>query len=91
MELLSRVSVARSESTVSEGSEGSGNAQVEWENLHSVASMLSFLLKAPMVPSHAPVVNALMKQRKGIETLLRAMVGLPPVDDLCLQHRLVKK
>lgn len=82
MELFSRVSVARSEENTE---------NVEWENLHSVASMLSFLLKAPMVPSHAPVVNALMKQRKGIETLLRAMIGLPPVDDLCLQHRLVKK
>ncbi|VDK18776.1 unnamed protein product [Anisakis simplex] len=32
--------------------------------MHSVLSILSVLLKAPVVPSKAPVVNAFMKQLK---------------------------
>lgn len=59
-----------------------------FEPFHPVLSILSFLLKAPLVPGHAPVVNALMKQRKAIEGLLRACIGLPILDDLVLEHRL---
>lgn len=83
IELLDRVQVKR-ESVVC------GAESQEWESLHSVSSLLSFMLKAPLVPSHAPVVNALMRQRKSIDCMLRAMVGLPPVDDLALEHRLNK-
>jgi myo-inositol-1-phosphate synthase len=61
-----------------------------WENLNPILSLLSFLLKAPLVPSHAPVINALTKQRRAIETFLRACLGLPPSDDLVLEHRLRK-
>ena len=59
-----------------------------FEPFHPILSILSFLLKAPLVPGHAPVINALMKQRKSIEGLLRACVGLPALDDLVLEHRL---
>lgn len=59
-----------------------------FEAFHPILSILSFLLKAPLVPGHAPVINALMKQRKAIEGLLRACIGLPALDDLVLEHRL---
>lgn len=59
-----------------------------FEAFHPILSILSFLLKAPLVPGHAPVINALTKQRKAIEGLLRACVGLPALDDLVLEHRL---
>lgn len=63
-------------------------ATASFQSFHPILSILSFLLKAPLVPGHAPVVNALMKQRKSIEGLLRACVGLPPIDDLVMEHRL---
>lgn len=56
-------------------------------SLHPVMSLLAFCLKAPLVPQGRPVVNALGKQRKAIETLLRASIGLPPVDELNLSSR----
>lgn len=36
----------------------------EFERFHSVLSLLSYLLKAPMVPPGTPVVNALSAQRQ---------------------------
>jgi len=58
----------------------------EFEHFHPVLSLLSYLLKAPLVPSHAPVVNALFKQRANIENLLRACVGLPPDSNIGLEY-----
>jgi len=57
----------------------------EW---HSVLSLLSFLLKAPMVPEGTPVVNALNKQRAAIENLFRAAVGLPPESNMLLEYKI---
>mmetsp|Transcript_10008 Transcript_10008/g.20279 ORF Transcript_10008/g.20279 Transcript_10008/m.20279 type:complete len:517 (-) Transcript_10008:891-2441(-) len=58
-----------------------------FEHFHPVLSILSYLLKAPMVPDGTPVVNALFKQRAAIENLLRICVGLPPENDLRLEYR----
>jgi myo-inositol-1-phosphate synthase len=38
--------------------------EYEFESFHSVLSLLSYLLKAPLVPSGATVVNALSSQRQ---------------------------
>ena len=76
-QFLSKIRISRSSTTTP-----------TFEPFHPILSILSFLLKAPLVPSHAPVLNALMKQRKAIEGLLRACVGLPAVDDLVLEQRL---
>ncbi|XP_062815697.1 inositol-3-phosphate synthase 1 [Anolis carolinensis] len=65
------------------GIEGEGDPQP----LHSVLSLLSFLLKAPLVPSGAPVVNALFRQRAALENLLRACVGLPPQNHMQLEYK----
>ena len=43
----------------------------EFERFHSVLSILSYLLKAPMVPRGTPVINALFRQRACIENIFR--------------------
>ena len=53
-----------------------------------VLSILSYLLKAPLVPDGAPVVNALNKQRSAIENILRACLALPPENHMLLEHRI---
>ena len=49
----------------------------------------SYLLKAPLVPTGTPVVNALFKQRAAIENILRACLSLPPQNHMSLEHRLM--
>ncbi len=60
---------------------------LRFERFHSVLSILSYLLKAPMVPPGAPVVNALAAQRQCIINIFRACSGLPPDDFMNLQHK----
>ncbi|KAJ6664332.1 hypothetical protein lerEdw1_008551 [Lerista edwardsae] len=62
--------------------------ETEPQRLHSVLSLLSFLCKAPLVPSGAPVVNALFRQRAAIENLFRACVGLPPQNHMQLEYKM---
>lgn len=81
MEFLTRVSVGR-EATGLDGEDS------DFHPLHPIMSLLAFFLKAPLFPSGVPVTNALMKQRRAIEAMLKACVGLPPTDDLCIYHRL---
>ena len=58
-----------------------------WEPFHPVLSLLSYMLKAPMVPPGAPVVNALFPQREAITNVLKACLGLPPENYMTLQHK----
>lgn len=60
---------------------------LSFERFHSVLSILSYLLKAPLVPPGAPVVNALATQRQCIINIFRACVGLPPDDFMGLHHK----
>eukprot|EP00485_Elphidium_margaritaceum_P011300 CAMPEP_0202710328 /NCGR_PEP_ID=MMETSP1385-20130828/22321_1 /ASSEMBLY_ACC=CAM_ASM_000861 /TAXON_ID=933848 /ORGANISM="Elphidium margaritaceum" /LENGTH=522 /DNA_ID=CAMNT_0049369845 /DNA_START=46 /DNA_END=1614 /DNA_ORIENTATION=+ len=53
----------------------------------SILTVLSFLLKAPLVPKDAPMVNALFKQKACIENILRACIGLPPINDMLLEYK----
>ncbi|CAJ0848792.1 21489_t:CDS:2 [Entrophospora sp. SA101] len=53
----------------------------------SVLSILSFLLKAPLVPKGTPVVNSLNKQRSALENIFRACIGLPPQNDMLLEYK----
>eukprot|EP00604_Paraphysomonas_vestita_P003986 CAMPEP_0174823952 /NCGR_PEP_ID=MMETSP1107-20130205/29182_1 /TAXON_ID=36770 /ORGANISM="Paraphysomonas vestita, Strain GFlagA" /LENGTH=407 /DNA_ID=CAMNT_0016048743 /DNA_START=306 /DNA_END=1529 /DNA_ORIENTATION=+ len=62
--------------------------ELHFERFHSVLSILSYLLKAPMVPPGAPVINALASQRQCIVNIFRACVGLPPDDFMYLQHKI---
>jgi myo-inositol-1-phosphate synthase len=72
-ELMQRVSIA----------DESG----KYEQMHPVLSILSYLLKAPMVPAGTPVVNALNRQKQAIENILRALVGLPAENNMLLECR----
>mmetsp|Transcript_10632 Transcript_10632/g.19172 ORF Transcript_10632/g.19172 Transcript_10632/m.19172 type:complete len:523 (-) Transcript_10632:1989-3557(-) len=63
-------------------------AMSAFDTFHPVLSLLSYMLKAPLVPPGTPVVNALYKQRCCIENLLRACLGLAPENNLRLEHRL---
>merc|ERR1711963_369970 len=59
----------------------------EWEHFHPVLSLLSYMLKAPLVPNGAPVVNALFTQRQAITNVMRACLGLGPENHMTLEHR----
>jgi len=59
-----------------------------FQGFHSVLSVLSFMLKAPLTPPGTPVVNALAKQRSALVNIFRACVGLDPESDMTLEHKL---
>ncbi|KAF0411257.1 Myo-inositol-1-phosphate synthase [Gigaspora margarita] len=59
----------------------------EFEPFDAVLSILSFMLKAPLVPPGTPVVNALSKQRMAMENFFRACVGLAPQNEMLLEHK----
>uniref|UniRef100_A0AC35G5D7 Inositol-3-phosphate synthase n=1 Tax=Panagrolaimus sp. PS1159 TaxID=55785 RepID=A0AC35G5D7_9BILA len=72
-ELCSRIQYA---------STGTGN---EFASFHSVLSLLSLLLKAPVVPTGTPVGNAFMKQFGALTKLLTACAGIVADNDLQLE------
>jgi len=57
------------------------------EGFATILSILSYLLKCPMVPSGTPVVNALARQRECIENVLRACIGLAPNNNMLLEYK----
>lgn len=59
----------------------------EYGQMKPVLSVLSYLLKAPMVNEGAPVINALFRQRNAIVNLFRACRGLPIDNDMHLEHK----
>jgi myo-inositol-1-phosphate synthase len=65
-----------------------GSATVDYKNFHSVLSVLSYMLKAPLTPPGTPVVNSLAKQRAAVTNIFRACVGLQPESDMTLEHKL---
>ncbi|KAK3593949.1 hypothetical protein CHS0354_040683 [Potamilus streckersoni] len=58
-----------------------------FQSFNSVLSILSYLLKAPLVPEGTPLVNALFRQRSCIENIFRACIGLPPVNHMLLEYK----
>ncbi|RFU33350.1 hypothetical protein B7463_g2996, partial [Scytalidium lignicola] len=60
----------------------------EFKNFHSVLSILSYMLKAPLTPPGTPVINSLAKQRSALTNIFRACVGLQPESDMTLEHKL---
>lgn len=59
-----------------------------YQSFHCILSLLSYLLKAPLVQAGTPVVNSLFKQRSAIENILRACLSLPPQNNMLLEFRL---
>ncbi|KAJ5498732.1 Myo-inositol-1-phosphate synthase [Penicillium expansum] len=60
----------------------------DYKGFHSVLSILSYMLKAPLTPPGTPVVNALGKQRSALINIFRACVGLQPESEMTLEHKL---
>ncbi|KAI9354695.1 hypothetical protein BD770DRAFT_412076 [Pilaira anomala] len=60
----------------------------KFSTFHSVLSILSYMLKAPMVTPGTPVVNALARQRTAIENIFRAAVGLSANNEMGLEHKI---
>jgi myo-inositol-1-phosphate synthase len=50
--------------------------QVPFQPLYPVLSLLSYMLKAPLVKPGDDVVNSLNRQRQGLEAFLKACLGL---------------
>ncbi|KAI9905182.1 hypothetical protein PsorP6_013828 [Peronosclerospora sorghi] len=63
----------------------------DFEHLHSVLSILSYMLKAPLVPRGTPVVNALFAQRECMINIFRACVGLAPESHMLLENKLASE
>ncbi len=57
-----------------------------FQNFHPVLSLLSYMLKAPLVPEGTPVVNALFKQQRFITNVLSVCAGLHHDADLWFEH-----
>ncbi|KAM3073521.1 Myo-inositol-1-phosphate synthase [Clarireedia jacksonii] len=60
----------------------------DYRGFHSVLSILSYMLKAPLTPPGTPVINSLAKQRAALTNIFRACVGLEPENDMTLEHKL---
>ena len=59
----------------------------KFKKFNSVLSILSYMLKAPLVPENTPIVNSLTKQRNALENIFRAFVGLRPQNDMLLEYK----
>lgn len=64
---------------------------VDYQRFDTVLSILSYLLKAPMVPEKTPVVNSLPRQRYCIENILKALIGIPPDNFMMLEHKAIPR
>ncbi|XP_063851273.1 LOW QUALITY PROTEIN: inositol-3-phosphate synthase 1-B-like [Scylla paramamosain] len=58
-----------------------------YQSFHSVLSILSYLCKAPLVPPATPIINSLFRQRSCIENILRACLGLSPLNHMLLEYK----
>lgn len=62
--------------------------QTDFQKFHPVLSVLSFFIKAPLVPPGTPIVNALFAQRGCLVNIMRACIGLAPDNNMLLEHKL---
>ncbi|KAM6502924.1 hypothetical protein JOM56_002901 [Amanita muscaria] len=60
----------------------------EFSPLYPVLSLLSYMLKAPLVKPGTDVINSLNRQRNALEAFLKACVGLEGNTDLLLHTRI---
>jgi len=66
-----------------------GPTNGKFHKFHPVLSILSYLLKAPLVPENTTCVNALFRQRACIENILRACLSLPPENNMLLEQKVI--
>lgn len=82
-ELMTRITYREIEPAAGEKED-----KTEFKPLYSVLSLLSYMLKAPLVKPGEDVVNSLNRQRNGLEMFLKACLGLEGSGDLLLKSRL---
>ncbi|KAG6871790.1 hypothetical protein C0995_016591 [Termitomyces sp. Mi166 len=63
-------------------------ANEDFKPLYSVLSLLSYMLKAPLVKPGTEVVNSLNRQRNALESFLKACIGVEGSSDLLLETRI---
>lgn len=80
-ELLTRIQYRETTTTTAA-------SNTEFVPLYSVLSLLSYMLKAPLVKPGTDVVNALGRQRNALEMFMKACLGLEGQGDLLLESRL---
>lgn len=85
-ELLTRVTYREIPATAA-GAAAETAETAEFKPLYSVLSLLSFMLKAPLVKPGTDVINSLSRQRNGLEAFLKACLGLEGSGDLLLATR----
>ncbi|KAJ6582693.1 hypothetical protein DFH09DRAFT_1439540 [Mycena vulgaris] len=70
------------------GSPSASARENKLQPLYPVLSLLSYMLKAPLVKPGTEVVNSLNRQRNALETFLKACIGLEGNTDLLLDTRI---
>ena len=90
-ELCERIQIRRDDDAAAaaalESPTPSEDAEGSFESFHSVLSLLSYLLKAPLSAPGVPVVNSLTQQRQCIVNIFRACLGLSPENHMLLEHK----
>lgn len=61
--------------------------QDKFQPFDNILSILSYMLKAPLVPSGTPIVNALIKQQRCIVNIVLACLGISPENDMMLEYK----
>ncbi|THH32444.1 hypothetical protein EUX98_g1716 [Antrodiella citrinella] len=64
------------------------SSSTEFAPLYPVLSLLSYMLKAPLVKPGTEVINSLNRQRNALEAFLKACIGLESNNDLLLETRI---
>ncbi|KII63896.1 Inositol-3-phosphate synthase 1 [Thelohanellus kitauei] len=58
-----------------------------YHTFQTILSALGFLLKAPLTQKKEPLINGLAAQKRCIENLIRACLGIPPENNMYLEHK----
>lgn len=62
--------------------------QQSYDSFYSILTFLGYWLKAPLTRKGFKTINGLNKQRQGLESFLRLLIGLPALDELRFEERL---
>jgi myo-inositol-1-phosphate synthase len=65
-----------------------GPGATEYESMYSILSLLSNMLKAPLVKPGQPVRNGFGFQRSALINFLRACIGMSPESNMELESKL---
>ncbi|CAH7689624.1 hypothetical protein PPACK8108_LOCUS24749 [Phakopsora pachyrhizi] len=58
-----------------------GSTESDFQNIYCVLSLLSSMLKAPLVKPGTGVINGASRQRAAVDHFMRALIGLPPLTE----------